>query len=180
MTTTTPEPKGLELNTIKRSMQPDVVSSFWTMLQELRGKANDDDDRVLKVQVEGWYRQWNRMTGDNKTPEWTVHAVDQPPSMGWGTWPTVAESYTGSRQPAEIAQRIQALVAEHMGVSMDDVALANRLADLGADSLDEIELVMALEDEFLIEITDEQAELMTTLDSAVQIVLRNLNQQSPI
>lgn len=176
MTTATPEPKGLELNTIKRSMQPDVISSFWTMLQELRGKANDDDDRVLKVQVEGWYRQWNSMTGDNKTPEWTEHVFDQPPSMGWST----AQEYTGSRQPAEIAQRIQALVAEHMGLSMDDVARANRLADLSADSLDEIELVMALEDEFLIEIKDEEAENMTTLDSAVQIVLRNLNLQSPI
>ena len=75
MTTATPGPKGLELNTIKRSMQPDVISSFWTMLQELRSKADNEDDTLLKVQVEGWYRQWNRMTGDDKAPNWTTRPI---------------------------------------------------------------------------------------------------------
>ena len=57
----------MNLNTIAKSLQPDVISSFWAMLQELRSQADGNDDRVLKVQVEGWYRQWNAMTGDNKT-----------------------------------------------------------------------------------------------------------------
>ena len=60
------------------------------------------------------------------------------------------------------------------GAELDDAA------DLSADSLDEIELVMAIEDEFLIEITDEQAETMSSLDVAVQVVLKNLNLQTPV
>ena len=60
----------LELYKIKRSMHHDIISSFWTMMTELETQANNTDDRVLKHQVEGWYRQWNRMTGDNKSPRW--------------------------------------------------------------------------------------------------------------
>jgi acyl carrier protein len=112
------------------------------------------------------------MTGDDKTPNWTVRAAYLPATL-------VPEHYTGSRDPAEIMQRIQALVAEHMGLSMNDVARVDKLADLGADSLDEIELVMAVEDEFLIEIPDEEAEQMGTLDSAVRVVLTILNRESP-
>ena len=63
----------MNLNTIAKSLQPDVISSFWAMLQELRSQADGNDDRVLKVQVEGWYRQWNAMTGDNKTVTWSDH-----------------------------------------------------------------------------------------------------------
>jgi hypothetical protein len=61
----------LELNKIKRSMHQDVISSFWTMLQELESKAVNDNDGLLRCQVDGWYRQWNRMTGDTKTAKWT-------------------------------------------------------------------------------------------------------------
>ncbi len=39
-------------------------------MTELETQANNTDDGVLKHQVEGWYRQWNRMTGDNKSPRW--------------------------------------------------------------------------------------------------------------
>jgi hypothetical protein len=62
----------IELHKIKRSMHKDVIDSFWTMLQELETQANNEDDRLLKHQVEGWYRQWNRMTGDTKTARWTA------------------------------------------------------------------------------------------------------------
>lgn len=63
---------SLELHKIKRSMHHDVITSFWTMLSELESKARSDNDAVLKHQVEGWYKQWNRMTGDDKRPSWTV------------------------------------------------------------------------------------------------------------
>lgn len=62
----------IELHKIKQSMHKDVIDSFWTMLQELETQANNEDDRLLKHQVEGWYRQWNRMTGDTKTARWTA------------------------------------------------------------------------------------------------------------
>lgn len=58
----------LQLNEIKRSMHKDVIGSFWTMLQECESKAADNNDPLLKLWVEGWYKQWNRMTGDNKKP----------------------------------------------------------------------------------------------------------------
>lgn len=60
----------LELNKIKRSMHKDVISSFWTMLQECESKAASNNDHLLKLWVEGWYKQWNRMTGDNKSARW--------------------------------------------------------------------------------------------------------------
>lgn len=60
----------MQLDTIKRSLQPDVISSFWTMLQELQSQAENDNDVWLKVQVEGWYRQWNAITGDDSLPKW--------------------------------------------------------------------------------------------------------------
>jgi hypothetical protein len=61
---------AIELNKIKPSMHKDVISSFWTMMTELESQAHNQNDRVLMVQVEGWFRQWNRMTGDSKRPRW--------------------------------------------------------------------------------------------------------------
>ena len=60
----------MQLNTIAQEEQEDAISTFWTMLQECEGKANDVNDPVLRHWVDGWYRQWNRITGDNKAPRW--------------------------------------------------------------------------------------------------------------
>ena len=60
------------LETIPKRMQADVIHSYWIMMQELQTKAHNDDDRVLKVWVEGFYRQWNEMTGDTKKPIWST------------------------------------------------------------------------------------------------------------
>jgi hypothetical protein len=60
----------LELHKIKRSMHHDVLHSFWMMLCECENSAQTNNDAVLKVQVEGWIKQWNRMTGDTKKPKW--------------------------------------------------------------------------------------------------------------
>lgn len=62
----------IELNKIKRSMHQDVISSFWSMLQELECQANNEKNRLLMHQVDCWYKQWNRMTGDTKTARWTA------------------------------------------------------------------------------------------------------------
>ena len=67
----------LELSKIKRSMHADVIQSFWTMMQELESTAYSDEDPVLQHQVEGWYRQWNRMTGDSKRPRWMADTIKQ-------------------------------------------------------------------------------------------------------
>lgn len=69
---------------------------------------------------------------------------------------------------SDIEQRVKKIVAEQLGVAEDEIKLESSFVDdLGADSLDTVELVMALEDEFEIEIPDEQAEKITTVKQAV-------------
>ncbi len=75
---------------------------------------------------------------------------------------------------ANIAERITKIVAEQLGVEEDQVtAEASFMDDLGADSLDTVELVMALEEEFDIEISDEDAEKIQTVQNAIDYVNNN-------
>ena len=72
---------------------------------------------------------------------------------------------------ASIEDRIKKIVIEQLGVKEDEVKNdASFVDDLGADSLDTVELVMALEEAFDIEITDEQAEKITTIQEAVDFI----------
>lgn len=69
---------------------------------------------------------------------------------------------------ASIEERVKDLVVEQLGVSPDQVTHdASFIDDLGADSLDTVELVMAFEEEFDVEIPDEDAEKMTTVGDAI-------------
>ena len=72
---------------------------------------------------------------------------------------------------AEVGQKVKAIIAEQLGVKAEEVTdTASFVDDLGADSLDTVELVMALEEEFGIEIPDEDAEKMTTVGDAVRYI----------
>ena len=73
-----------------------------------------------------------------------------------------------------IEERVKKIVVEQLGVKEEEVTLdASFVDDLGADSLDTVELVMALEEEFGVEIQDEQAETITTIQQAVDFVSAN-------
>jgi acyl carrier protein len=75
---------------------------------------------------------------------------------------------------SDIEQRVKKIVAEQLGVNEAEVKAASSFVDdLGADSLDTVELVMALEDEFGTEIPDEQAEKITTVQQAIDFVKAN-------
>ena len=68
-------------------------------------------------------------------------------------------------------QQVKNIVAEQLGVKEEEVKNESSfVADLGADSLDTVELVMALEEEFEIEIPDEEAEKITTVQQAVDYI----------
>jgi acyl carrier protein len=70
-----------------------------------------------------------------------------------------------------VEQQVKAIVAEQLGVKLEQVTNgASFVDDLGADSLDTVELVMALEEEFETEIPDEDAEKITTVQQAIDYV----------
>ena len=68
-------------------------------------------------------------------------------------------------------QKIREIVAEQLGVDVEEVtAEASFIDDLGADSLDTVELVMALEEAFSVEIPDEEAEKIKTVNDAIAYI----------
>jgi acyl carrier protein len=72
---------------------------------------------------------------------------------------------------SDIESRVKKIIAEQLGVPESDVSNEKAfVADLGADSLDTVELVMALEEEFETEIPDEEAEKITTVQQAVDYI----------
>ena len=76
---------------------------------------------------------------------------------------------------SNVQERVKKIVAEQLGVKAEEVTdNASFVDDLGADSLDTVELVMALEEEFECEIPDEDAEKITTVQQAVDYVSEHL------
>ena len=70
-----------------------------------------------------------------------------------------------------VEERVTDIVVEQLGLERDKVQPESKfIEDLGADSLDNVELVMALEDEFEVEIPDDEAEKITTLKEAIAYV----------
>ncbi len=75
---------------------------------------------------------------------------------------------------ASIDEKVKLIVAEQLGVDADQVTNdASFMDDLGADSLDTVELVMALEEEFDVEISDEDAEKIQTVQDAIDYLTEN-------
>ena len=75
---------------------------------------------------------------------------------------------------SDIAERVKKIVVEHLGVEPEKVVEgANFIDDLGADSLDTVELVMAFEEEFGVEIPDDAAEKILTVKDAISFIAAN-------
>lgn len=75
---------------------------------------------------------------------------------------------------SEVLEKVKKIIIDHLGVEDEKVVLAaSFIDDLGADSLDQVELVMAFEEEFGIEIPDEAAEKITTVGKAVDYISQN-------
>ena len=70
-----------------------------------------------------------------------------------------------------VTEKVKSIISEQLGVKQEEVTPeASFIDDLGADSLDTVELVMALEEEFGVEIPDEDAEKITTVGDAVRYI----------
>ena len=76
---------------------------------------------------------------------------------------------------SNIEERVKKIVCEQLGVKEEEVTTESSFVnDLGADALDTVELVMALEEEFETEIPDEEAEKITTVQQAISYIEANL------
>ncbi len=77
---------------------------------------------------------------------------------------------------SSVEERVKQIVVEQLGVNEDEVSAdASFVDDLGADSLDTVELVMALEEEFNCEIPDEEAEKIATVQQAINYINAHLD-----
>lgn len=76
---------------------------------------------------------------------------------------------------ADVEQRLKEIIAEQLGISEEEIVPeASFVDDLGADSLDLVELIMALEEEFDMEISDEEAEKILTVQDAITYIAENM------
>lgn len=78
---------------------------------------------------------------------------------------------------SSVAEKVKNIIAEQLGVSEDQITNdAKFIEDLGADSLDQVELIMALEEEFGADIPDEDAEKLTTVGKAVEYITSQVSE----
>ncbi len=76
-----------------------------------------------------------------------------------------------SKNNAEILAKVKEMVASHLGKAEDEITPdSSFIEDLGADSLDLVELIMSMEDEFGLEISDEDAENIITVQDAINFI----------
>ena len=76
----------------------------------------------------------------------------------------------------DVFSKIKTVIVDQLGVSEEEIKIESSYADdLGADSLDTVELVMALEEEFNTEISDEEAEKLTTVQKTIEFIIKTIN-----
>ena len=95
-------------------------------------------------------------------------------AVGFKSCGNVQEKNARVKAMSDIAERVKKIVVEHLGVEAEKVTdAASFIDDLGADSLDTVELVMAFEEEFGCEIPDDAAETILTVGDAVKFLEKN-------
>ena len=83
------------------------------------------------------------------------------------------------KKTMSVQEKVRSIIAEQLGVKPEEVTpQASFIDDLGADSLDTVELVMALEEEFGIEIPDEEAEKLVTVGDAIKYIEEKAGQKA--
>ena len=91
-------------------------------------------------------------------------------------WPSILSFKEDNFVMSSVEERVKKIVVEQLGVKEEEVTNeASFVDDLGADSLDTVELVMALEEEFKTEIPDEEAEKITSIQLAIDYINENAN-----
>jgi acyl carrier protein len=89
----------------------------------------------------------------------------------------ILKNKKGGRIMSSVAEKVKNIIAEQLGVSEDQITNdAKFIEDLGADSLDQVELIMALEEEFGADIPDEDAEKLTTVGKAVEYITSQVSE----
>ncbi|ETC89396.1 acyl carrier protein [Xanthomonas hortorum pv. carotae str. M081] len=100
-----------------------------------------------------------------------LHYPTRPSQRRWRFFRTTTTPSGAISQMSTIEERVKKIVVEQLGVKEEEVTTsASFVDDLGADSLDTVELVMALEEEFECEIPDEEAEKITSVQQAIDYV----------
>jgi len=93
--------------------------------------------------------------------------------------PAIVRQYflqSGGRNPMSVEEKVKNIIVEQLGVDMESVTPeASFIDDLGADSLDIVELVMTMEEEFDLEIPDEDAEKIKTVNDVVNYIKAKVN-----
>lgn len=103
-----------------------------------------------------------------------VARVDSPVRAYFSNGNVNERHNSGTERMSDIADRVQKIVVDHLGVEEEKVTSnAKFIDDLGADSLDTVELVMAFEEEFGCEIPDDAAEKIITVKDAVSYIEEN-------
>ena len=122
------------------------------------------------------------LCGASVRMEPSVPAGDAPcPACGGLLWFAIVQDETllfDAAETAPIRDAVQKLFGEHLGVGPDKLSPDLRLSDLAADSLDTVELVMELEEEFDINIPDDAAEKIQTVGQAVKYIEDGMNGKS--
>lgn len=107
----------------------------------------------------------------NGLEAWGFYATGSPTCRSPLKRLALAVTTTGIYEMSDIAERVKKIVVEHLGVEEEKVVEgASFIDDLGADSLDTVELVMAFEEEFGVEIPDDAAEKILTVKDAIDFI----------